>query len=41
MLRMNEVKNFHPPDGKDAGEVLEEEEGGDKASGKKAEGNQP
>ena len=29
------------PDGEDAGEVLEEEEGGGQASDKKAEGHQP
>ena len=29
------------PDGEDAGEVLDEEEGGDEASGEKAERHQP
>ena len=41
LAQLTDEDDSDAPDGEDAGEVLDEEEGGEEASGEKAEGHQP
>ena len=40
-VSINQHQSKTPPDGENTGEVLDEEEGGEEASGENAEGDQP
>ena len=41
LAQLTDEDDSDAPDGEDAGEVLDEEEGGEEAGGEKAEGHQP